>query len=328
MRPCPPSWSRAPLAPSAPRSCRACGRRDSTSSPTCGRRRQRATRWAGTPRRSSPTSAMRSGWTRRWRGRRRWSASSAPCAAASPRATRTRAPTTCRWCSLPGPPSGFLRPCRDTSCCSRRSARAPAAATWDGNSRPRKWCARAGCVQTVLRPSFLDSTHSGSEASDGTQRKPPPLSGALLGAIGHLPGLRGAADDLRPAARGDALRRHRPHPARPRAAGHAQGPRPLAPGLESSTSGVVDQGSFGAREVRSRDRVRVRVRVRVCVRVLGSRVGIGLLDRCLRSVSRRRNLLLRRRRAEERVRVLQHERVAQHLVHVLDRDDRSARAGP
>jgi uncharacterized protein YbjT (DUF2867 family) len=57
---------------------------------------------------------------------------------------------------------------------------------------------KSGLVQTILRPSFLDSTHSGSEASDGTQRKPPPLSAALLGAIGLLPGLRGAADDLRP----------------------------------------------------------------------------------------------------------------------------------
>jgi uncharacterized protein YbjT (DUF2867 family) len=57
---------------------------------------------------------------------------------------------------------------------------------------------QSGLVHTILRPSFLDSTRSGSEASDGTQRKPPPLVGALLDAVGHLPGLRGPADDLRP----------------------------------------------------------------------------------------------------------------------------------
>lgn len=57
---------------------------------------------------------------------------------------------------------------------------------------------KSGLVHTVLRPSFLDSTHSGSQASDGTQRKPPPLVGALLDAVGCVPGLRGAADDLRP----------------------------------------------------------------------------------------------------------------------------------
>jgi uncharacterized protein YbjT (DUF2867 family) len=56
----------------------------------------------------------------------------------------------------------------------------------------------SGLVHTILRPSFLDSTRAGSEASDGTQRKPPPLVGALLDAVGHLPGLRGPADDLRP----------------------------------------------------------------------------------------------------------------------------------
>ncbi|HET9753780.1 MAG TPA: NAD(P)H-binding protein [Myxococcales bacterium] len=57
---------------------------------------------------------------------------------------------------------------------------------------------KSGLPNTVLRPSFLDSTHSGTQASDGTQRKPPPFTSALLGAIGHVPGLRGASDDLRP----------------------------------------------------------------------------------------------------------------------------------
>ena len=57
---------------------------------------------------------------------------------------------------------------------------------------------QSGLPHTILRPSFLDSTRSGSQASDGTQRKPPPLTSALLGAIGRLPGLRGASDDLRP----------------------------------------------------------------------------------------------------------------------------------
>jgi len=57
---------------------------------------------------------------------------------------------------------------------------------------------KSGLQHTILRPSFLDSTRSHSQASDGTQRKPPPGAGALLGALGHLPGLRGVADDLRP----------------------------------------------------------------------------------------------------------------------------------
>jgi uncharacterized protein YbjT (DUF2867 family) len=57
---------------------------------------------------------------------------------------------------------------------------------------------QSGLPHTVLRPSFLDSTRSGSQPSDGTQRKPPPLTSALLSAIGHVPGLRGASDDLRP----------------------------------------------------------------------------------------------------------------------------------
>jgi uncharacterized protein YbjT (DUF2867 family) len=57
---------------------------------------------------------------------------------------------------------------------------------------------QSGLPHTVLRPSFLDSTRSGSQASDGTQRKPPPFTSAVLSAFGHVPGLRGASDDLRP----------------------------------------------------------------------------------------------------------------------------------
>ena len=55
-----------------------------------------------------------------------------------------------------------------------------------------------GLPVAILRPSFLDSTHAGSHASDGAQRKPPPLVGAALKALGALPGLRGVSDDLRP----------------------------------------------------------------------------------------------------------------------------------
>jgi uncharacterized protein YbjT (DUF2867 family) len=50
----------------------------------------------------------------------------------------------------------------------------------------------------ILRPSFLDSTKSGSEPSDGKQRAPPPLVSGLLRGMGALPGLKGASDDLRP----------------------------------------------------------------------------------------------------------------------------------
>lgn len=55
----------------------------------------------------------------------------------------------------------------------------------------------SGLPHAILRPSFLDSTHAGSQASDGTQRKPPPLVGGLLHALGAVPGLRGVSDDLR-----------------------------------------------------------------------------------------------------------------------------------
>ncbi len=56
---------------------------------------------------------------------------------------------------------------------------------------------QSGLPFAVLRPSFLDSTHAGSQASDGTQRKPPPLIGGALRLAGALPGLRGFSDDLR-----------------------------------------------------------------------------------------------------------------------------------
>ncbi len=56
----------------------------------------------------------------------------------------------------------------------------------------------SGLPFTVLRPSFLDSTHAGAQPSDGRPRKPPPLVGGLLQAMGSLPGMRGISDDLRP----------------------------------------------------------------------------------------------------------------------------------
>lgn len=56
----------------------------------------------------------------------------------------------------------------------------------------------SGLPWTVLRPSFLDSRGSGAEASDGRQRRPPPLVGPFLGMAGSVPGLRGLSDDLRP----------------------------------------------------------------------------------------------------------------------------------
>jgi uncharacterized protein YbjT (DUF2867 family) len=56
----------------------------------------------------------------------------------------------------------------------------------------------SGLPHAILRPSFLDSTESVVRASDGTQRRPPPLIGPALRLAGRLPGLRGLADDLRP----------------------------------------------------------------------------------------------------------------------------------
>lgn len=56
----------------------------------------------------------------------------------------------------------------------------------------------SGLPHTILRPSFLDTTASAELPSDGMQRKPPPLVGALLGLMRNLPGLRGVSDDLRP----------------------------------------------------------------------------------------------------------------------------------
>jgi len=57
---------------------------------------------------------------------------------------------------------------------------------------------QSGLPFAILRPSFLDSRQSGSQPSDGEQRKPPPGIGAALRLAGALPGLRGFADDLRP----------------------------------------------------------------------------------------------------------------------------------
>ena len=57
---------------------------------------------------------------------------------------------------------------------------------------------QSGLPFAILRPSFLDSRQSGSQPSDGAQRRPPPLVGPALRLAGQVPGLRGFADDLRP----------------------------------------------------------------------------------------------------------------------------------
>jgi uncharacterized protein YbjT (DUF2867 family) len=59
---------------------------------------------------------------------------------------------------------------------------------------------KSGLLHAILRPSFLDSTRSASRPSDGKDRAPPPLVGAVLRAMGALPVLRGVSDDLRPIA--------------------------------------------------------------------------------------------------------------------------------
>ena len=57
---------------------------------------------------------------------------------------------------------------------------------------------RSGLPFAIVRPSFLDSTHAGSQPSDGAQRKPPPLLGAMVRLAGALPGLRDRSLDWRP----------------------------------------------------------------------------------------------------------------------------------
>jgi uncharacterized protein YbjT (DUF2867 family) len=56
----------------------------------------------------------------------------------------------------------------------------------------------SGLPHTILRPSFLDTRGSRSHPSHGAQRKPPPLVGPTLQALGRLSALRGVSDDLRP----------------------------------------------------------------------------------------------------------------------------------
>ena len=56
----------------------------------------------------------------------------------------------------------------------------------------------SGLPHTILRPSVFDSRGSDSQPSDQTERKPPPVFGPVLNAIGHLPGLKPWADDVRP----------------------------------------------------------------------------------------------------------------------------------
>jgi uncharacterized protein YbjT (DUF2867 family) len=56
----------------------------------------------------------------------------------------------------------------------------------------------SGLPNTILRPSFLDTTGSGAQPSDGKPRKPPPLVGTALDMLGHIAPLKGLSDDLRP----------------------------------------------------------------------------------------------------------------------------------
>lgn len=57
---------------------------------------------------------------------------------------------------------------------------------------------QSGLDWTILRPSFFDSRHTASAPSDGKPRRPPPLVGGGLRALGALPGLKGLSEDLRP----------------------------------------------------------------------------------------------------------------------------------
>lgn len=56
----------------------------------------------------------------------------------------------------------------------------------------------SGLRWTVLRPSMFDSRDTLAQPSDGRSRRPPPLVGGVLRALGKLPGLEGVSDDLRP----------------------------------------------------------------------------------------------------------------------------------
>jgi uncharacterized protein YbjT (DUF2867 family) len=57
---------------------------------------------------------------------------------------------------------------------------------------------KSGVPHTILQPSFLDTRGSGSQASDGTARVPPPLVGSALELLGRAPALKGWSDDVRP----------------------------------------------------------------------------------------------------------------------------------
>jgi uncharacterized protein YbjT (DUF2867 family) len=56
----------------------------------------------------------------------------------------------------------------------------------------------SGLPHAILRPSFLDSTKSNSQASDGKDRAPPPLFGSVLRGLGAFPKMKGVSEDLRP----------------------------------------------------------------------------------------------------------------------------------
>jgi uncharacterized protein YbjT (DUF2867 family) len=57
---------------------------------------------------------------------------------------------------------------------------------------------KSGLPHAILRPSFLDSTGSGSQPSDGKPRAPPPIIGAAFRRLRTLPSLKQISDDLRP----------------------------------------------------------------------------------------------------------------------------------
>ena len=55
----------------------------------------------------------------------------------------------------------------------------------------------SGLSYSLFRPSALASPSGGPESPHGA-RKPPAAMGALLGAVGRIPGLHGWADDVKP----------------------------------------------------------------------------------------------------------------------------------
>jgi uncharacterized protein YbjT (DUF2867 family) len=56
----------------------------------------------------------------------------------------------------------------------------------------------SGLPHTILRPSALETRGTGAQPSDNRERRPPPLLGPILEALGHVPGWKGWTDDIRP----------------------------------------------------------------------------------------------------------------------------------